>query len=75
MEEMIAHEIGHVFIGSGHAESAPVGTTQTYACYLPNSDPQVRLMVGGDNWTPSKSACLLIKCEWDKIHQSIAAGF
>lgn len=61
--DTLAHELGHILIGSGHSD------TSDYPCYIPGTDPTVRLMISGNASVVEKTHRTLLKCEWDKIHE------
>lgn len=63
--DTIAHEIGHILIGAGHAE------LPTYIHFLQGTDPEKRLMVGGVRYNINKTARLLVKSEWDAIQNTL----
>jgi len=68
--QTIAHEIGHILIGAGHADQP--NDVVVYPCIVPNTDPAIRLMVSGDGQEEGKVSRTLLKCEWDKISEFFA---
>jgi len=65
--QTIAHEIGHILIGAGHADQPD--DVIVYPCIVPNTDPAIRLMVSGDGQEEGKVSRTLHKCEWDKVSE------
>ena len=56
-----AHEIGHVFVGSGHPDEFEGPAV------LFNTDPTKRLMCSGSK--SNLNSKLLVKSEWDKAEE------
>ena len=63
--DTIAHEIGHVFMGGGHADEPE----SEYSCFVQGTNYAIRLMASGDGQEDEIEHRTLLKCEWDKISE------